>query len=140
MKSNVKTQSGNRIRVMLDGIQVGLIQSVRGSDDYAPEAASGIGDIHAQEHVPTMARHVLNVNAMVLKADNLRQKGIFAANGDAVLKGLVFDFEVFDKDSNQLLRKYVGCSYASGDTEINKHAILMHSGVFNCLDVTGTGI
>lgn len=137
MKQNVKTQSGNRIVVVFDGKQIGLVQSVRANDDYSPEPASGIGDIHVQEYVPTMARHSLSVSAMLLKKGAMMQAGIVMENGDAVLQGLVFDFEVYDKDSGTLLRKYVGCSYASGDLEFSKHAIVMQSAQFNALDVVG---
>jgi len=69
MRQNLKTRTGNRIAVVIDGKQFGLVQSVRASDDYGPEPASGIGDIHAQEFVPTMARHSLSISMMVLKRD-----------------------------------------------------------------------
>ena len=98
MKENLKARSGNRIVVMFDGKQLGLIQSVRMNDDYSPEPASGIGDIHVQEYVPTMARHSLQVQSMVLNKGTLREAGITAENGDAVLQGLVFDIEVYSKD------------------------------------------
>lgn len=135
---NLKTRSGNRIVVTFDGKQIGLVQSVRMSDDYSPEPASGIGDIHVQEYVPTMARHNLSVSTMVLNAGSMRDAGIAVENGDAALQGLVFDIEVYDKDTGSLLRKYKGCSYASGDLEVSKHAIVMSSGTFNALDVVGT--
>lgn len=137
-QQNLKTRSGNRLVVVLDGKQVGLVQSVRMSDDYSPEPASGIGDIHVQEYVPTMARHTLSVSNMVLNRGSLREAGIAPENGDAVLQGLVFDIEVYSRDDGALLRKYVGCSYASGDVDITKHAIVMASATFNALDVTGT--
>ena len=137
---NLKTRSGNRIVVTFDGKQIGLVQSVRMNDDYAPEPASGIGDIHVQEYVPTMARHSLSVSAMVLNTGSLRDAGIAMENGDAVLQGLVFDIEVFSKDDGTLLRKYMGCSYASGDVEVQKHAIVMTNATLNALDVSGTGV
>jgi hypothetical protein len=137
-QTNLKTRSGNRIVVVFDGKQIGLVQSVRASDDYAPEPASGIGDIHVQEYVPTMARHSLSVSTMVLNQGSMLAAGIAMENGDAVLQGLVFDIEVYSKDDGTLLRKYVGCSYASGDLEVSKHAIVMSSGTFNALDVVGT--
>jgi hypothetical protein len=140
MKSNLKTRTGNRIAVVLDGKQVGLLQSVRSNDDYSPEPASGIGDIHAQEYVPTMARHSLSVSAMVLNKGSLIKAGVAMENGDGVLQGLVFDFEMFDKDDGTLLRKYLGCSYASGDIDVSKHAIVMQSAQFNALDVVGAQI
>lgn len=136
---NLKTRSGNRIVVVFDGKQIGLVQSVRMSDDYSPEPASGIGDIHVQEYVPSMARHSLSVSSMLLNRGSMLEAGIAAENGDAMLQGLVFDIEVYSKDDGTLLRKYVGCSYASGDLEISKHAIVMSSGTFNALDVSGTG-
>lgn len=137
MKTNVKVRSGNRIAVLFDGKEVGLLQSVSASDDYSPEPASGIGDIHAQEYVPTMARHSLNVSTMLLKKGALMEADIAMENGDAMLQGLVFDFEIYSKDDGTLLRKYIGCSYASGSLEVNKHAIIMQSGMFNCLNVSG---
>ena len=139
MKQNLKVRSGNRIVVLFDGRQVGMVRSVRASDDYSPDPASGIGDIHVQEYVPTMARHTLSVSNMVLIKDNMQSVGITPENGDAVLQGLVFDLEVYSKDDGKLLRKHVGVSYASGDIDIQAHQIVVSSGLFNALDVTGTG-
>lgn len=138
MRQNLKTRSSNRIAVVFDGKQVGLIQNVSANDDYSPEPASGIGDIHVQEYVPTMARHTLSVSAMMLNRGALLEAGIAAENGDAMLRGLVFDFEVYSKDDGTLLRKYVGCSYASGSIDIQKHQIAVQSAQFNALDVVGT--
>lgn len=137
--TNLQTQSGNRIIVTLNNIPVGLLQSVRMNDDYSPEMASGIGDIHAVEYVPTAARHTLSVTNMVLRVKRLVDQGIVPDNGDAVLLGIVFNIEALSKDDGSLVRKYLNCSYASGDLEINKHAIIMQSGVFNCLDTTSVG-
>lgn len=138
--TNLKVRSGNRVVVKLDGKDVGLIQSVRMSDDYSPEPASGIGDIHVAEYVPTMARHSLSISNMVLFVGAMREAGLSALDGDDVLKGKVFDIVVFSKDDGSELRKYMGCSYASGDVEVNKHAILMSNGMFNALNVSGTGL
>ena len=137
-RENLKVRSGNRIVAVFDGKQVGLIQSVSANDDYSPEPASGIGDIHVAEYVPTMARHSLSVSAMLLNKGAMLQAGLVPENGEAMLQGLVFDFEVYSKDDGTLLRKYIGCSYASGSIEVQKHAIVMQSAQFNALDVTGT--
>lgn len=140
MRQNTQTRSGNRIVALFDGKQVGLVQSISMNDDYAPDAASGIGDIHVQEYVPTMARHSLSVGTMVLKRSSLMKLGIAAENGDAVLQGLVFDFETYDKDTGELLRKYVGCSFASGTTDVTKHAIVTSNAQFLALDVVGADL
>lgn len=125
---------------MFDDKQVGALQSVRANDDYSPEPVSGIGDIHVQEHVPTVARHSISVSQMVLKKKSLREVGIAVENGDGAMQGLVFDIVHFDKDTGEILRKYVGCTFASGDIEVSKHAIVMSSAQFLALDATGTGI
>lgn len=138
-QKNLKTRSGNRIVVMYDGKQIGLIQSIRMNDDYGPEPASGIGDIHVQEYVPTMARHSLNVSYMVLNKGSMRAAGIASLNGDDILKGLVFNIEVISKDDGSRLRVYTGCSYSGGDLDISKHSIVMANANFNALDVIGTG-
>ena len=135
---NLKTRTGNLIVPTFGGVQIGLIQSVRMNDDYSPEPASGIGDIHVQEWVPTMARHNISIQAMVLNVGEMISAGVAAENGDAMLLGLVFDIVVSD-NTGALLRKYVGCSYASGDIEVSKHAIVMQAGQFNALDTQGTG-
>jgi hypothetical protein len=138
MEQNLKTRSGNRVLAMFDGKQIGLIQSIRASDDYGPEAASGIGDIHVQEYVPSQARHNLTVSQMVLNKGGMRKAGITVENGDAVLNGLVFDIVIADKDTGEVLCKYMGCSYASGSTDISKHAIVMADAQFNALNRQGT--
>lgn len=138
--TNLKARTGNRIIVQFDGIQVGLIQSVRMSDDYGPEPASGIGDIHVQEYVPTMARHSISVSQMVLFKENMREAGLTAVDGDDVLAGKVFDIVILSKDDGTELRKYMGCSYASGDVDVSKHAIVMANAQFNALNVTGSGL
>lgn len=129
--------SGNIIMAMFDGKQIGLIQNIGMNDDYGPEPASGIGDIHVAEYVPTMARHTLNVTGMLLRRGAMLEAGIIMENGDAVLQGLVFDIVVANKDSGEILRRYRGCSYASGSLDVQKHSIVMQSGQFNALDVGG---
>lgn len=138
MKTNIKVRSGNRIVVLYDGKPVGMVQSIRMNDSMALEAASGIGDIHVQEHVPTVANHSLSVSMMVLVKGSMREAGILTENGDDALLGKVFDIEVFDKDSGELLRKYTGCSYDSGDLDVSAHRITMSSAQFKALNVTGT--
>lgn len=140
MKQNRNVRSGNQIKVFFDGKQVGLVQSISANDDYAPEPASGIGDIHVQEYVPTMARHSLSISKMLLNKADLSAAGIWPENGDAVLQGYVFDIEQYDNLTGDLIRKYTGVSYASGSIEVTKHAIVTANAQFNALDVSGTGI
>ncbi len=138
METNIQMLSGNRMKVELDGKEIGLIQNWRPNDSYGLDPASGIGDIHVIEHVPTMARHTFSVEWMMLNANNAYQQGIIPENGDAALKGLVFDAVAYAKDDDQrILRKYLKCSYDSGSINISKHAILVTDATFNALDVIG---
>ncbi|AZF90218.1 MAG: hypothetical protein BPH100C_155 [Phage 5P_2] len=74
-RNNVQTHTGNRVVVRFDGKIIGLAQNVRGSDDYALDPASGIGDIHVQEYVPTVARHTVTAGFMALKKRQLALAG-----------------------------------------------------------------
>lgn len=139
-KVNLKVRSANRVAVVLDGKQVGAMQSVRMSDDYGLEGVYGIGDIDPVEHVPSAARYSLSVSNVVLRKESLRSLGLVPENGAGALQGVVFDIEVYDKDTGELLRKYGGCSYASGDVDVSKNAIIMSSAQFMALTVTGTGV
>lgn len=137
---NLKVKSGNRYLVVMDGAVIGMCQSVDLRDDYSPEPASGIGDIHVQEYVPTMARHTVTVDEMVLREENMRSLGLTLQNGDEALFGLVFDIIVASKDDDSgVMRKYIGCSYASGSVQVRKHAIVVSNATFNALDVVGVG-
>ena len=144
---NIKVRSGNRIVIEFGGVEVGLLQDLRCNDDYAPEPASGVGDIHVQEYVPTMARHTVTTSQAVLRAGTLRELGATLENGDDALKGMVFDIVIYDKGGSlvqgqggRYIRKYLSCSFASGDVEIRKHAILLTNATFNALDTTGTAV
>ena len=136
---NQNVRSGNNIIITLDGHQVGVMKSLSCNDDYSPEPVTGIGDIHVQEHVPTVARHSLSASVVVLKTKSLRQLGVAAINGDWMLQGLVFDIVMFDKQNGTVLRKYMGCTYASGSMDVSANAIVMESASFMALDVSGQG-
>lgn len=134
MKQNIQVHTGNRIAVIFDGKAIGAVTSVRGNFDLSPEPVTGIGDINVIEHAPTLARHSISVSQMVLKKENMMNAGISTENGDAALRGLVFDIEVYDKDNGKLLRKWTGVSYASGDIDVSANRITVTSGQFNALD------
>lgn len=161
---NAQARTGNRIKILIAGAEVGAIQSLDPSDDYAPEPVSGIGDIHVIEYAPSMARHTLSVETMVLSRNSLQQLGISLENGDDALRGVTFDIVItgekppvtqtgqanqnnFSPDINQgvvapldALRTYTGCSIASGSMQIRKHAIIVSNAQINALDVKGNSL
>jgi hypothetical protein len=159
-RSNLKTYSGNRIAVEFDGQVIGLVQSLRLSDSYGLEDASGIGDIHVIEHVPSKAVHTVSVTNMTLFTGNMRDLGIAYENGDQALEGMIFDIVVYgdtaagsadnvaaggvtvaqQAPTGAAIRTIVGCSFDSGDVDITAHRIVVQSGQFKAIDVVGTGI
>lgn len=138
--TNLKVRSGNRTVVSFDGQDIGLVQNVRMSDDYGHEPAYGIGDAEPQEHVPGAASYSLSVSKMVLLKDLVRSAGIFAENSADVLKGRVIEITQYGKDENDVLRKYSGCTYVSGDVEVQANRIVTSSAQFKALTVSGTGL
>lgn len=137
--SNVQTFTGNRAVVELDGKRVGLAQSVRTNDSYGLESASGIGDIHTVEWVPTRANHTVSVGTMTLLKANLMSLGLVPENGDDALKGMVFDIVIYSRDTGQALRAYRKLSFDSGDMDVSAHRIVTRNAQFKAIDVTGTG-
>jgi len=136
-RANART--GNRVIVKLDGTTVGMAQSCRSSDGYGMEGASGIGDIHVQEFVATVANHTLSLTQLKFKNASLQGAGLIPENGDAALKGVEFDILIQDKDDGSVLRKYIGCVFDSGDIDVQKHQIVSGTAQFKARDVQGVG-
>src|SRR5579872_6173055 len=130
--TNLQARSGNKIFVKFNNTTVGLCQDIRFTEDYGPTEASGIGNIHVQEWVPTMARYQISTRFMLLNTQSMYNAGIAPVDGNTTLQGIVIDIEVIDSGTGITLRKYVGCSYASGDVQITKHQIVITSAAFNC--------
>jgi hypothetical protein len=137
---NLRARSGNTVFIKFDGKSIGLCKSVRASDDYSPEPVSGIGDIHIAEYVPTVARHTLSVSSMMLLEGAMRDMGITPENADDMLVGKVFDISVVSNADGSELRKYMGCSYASGDVEVQANQVVVYNAQFNALNVSGYGM
>src|SRR5271156_1686063 len=89
--------TGNEVTLYLNGVEVDLVQNLRGTDDYGFEPASGIGDIHAFEYVPTMARHSIAISKFALRKETAVTAGIIQENGDAALANAPIEIEIFSK-------------------------------------------
>lgn len=133
--TNVKVQTGNRIFIRINDKDVGMLQSLRSSDDFGMQETSEIGNINVIEYVPSLARHTVTASVVQLKRESLERLGIASARGQDALKGVVFDIVIMDRDANRMLKTYKSCSYASGDAEVTKHAVVMRNATFLALDV-----
>jgi hypothetical protein len=133
--ANLKVRTGNKITVKIDGKDVGLIQSIRSTDNYGLEPAYTIGEIDAQEYVPTLEVHSLSVQTLVLYTGSLLQAGVTIKDGQNALEGLIFDIIITDKQDNKV-RTYTGCSYDSGEIEISTNKIVSASCQFKAIGVS----
>lgn len=138
--TNVKTHSGNRVSIQFDGIEVGLVETLQMDDDYGHEPVSGIGDARAEEHVPGMARYSLQASNVVLKRRNLRQAAIVPDGHEQVLRGLVFDIVVMDKDTNRVIAKYLKCTCTRSSISIQKHVPIRGNASFMAIERTGSDL
>ena len=152
---NVIVRSSNRFTILMGGVAVGLLQDLRCQDDYSPEPASGIGSISVYEYVPTLARYTISTSQACMFIGSLRRIGVSFENGEDALKGMTFTIEVYDRTTDStvsegstspvtiaaesgtttLLRRYEKCSFASGDVEIRKNAIIVTSATINACSV-----
>jgi hypothetical protein len=137
---NRTIRSGNLVYIYLDGIKVGAAQDATIEFDIAPEPVYGIGDIDPIEHVPTRATYRVSVTQAVLEYNSLLAMGVIPENGDVALIGKVFDFVKVDRLTNKVIRKYVGCSYASGQIATRANGNLTCSGQFVALGAQGTNL
>ena len=135
-RTNIKTHSGNKTLIRLDGKAVGLIQDLTANENYNLEAASGIGDIEVQEHVPTVASYTLTMSQMTLVDKTLISEGLHPEDAQETLEGKVFDIEMY-ADNGQLLRKYTDCTFESGDFRFAKHQITINNAVYKGLSTKG---
>ena len=136
--STVGTMTGNKIIITIDGKKVGMIQSLRASDDYGMQEVSQIGDIHVKEWVPSIARHTLTAAVVQLSTESLEAMNIAPKNGDDVMLGLVFDIIATKAAApNTVLFTYKSCSFAAGDIEITKHQIVARNATIMALDRSG---
>lgn len=137
---NRNVRSGNLVYVYLDGQQIGAAQNASMDMDFAPEPIYGIGDIDPIENVPTRASYRVNVTQAVLDRQSLLARGLIPENGEAALQGLVMDFVKVDRLTGQVLRKYIGCSYASGQISTRTNGHLEITGQFNALGAQGVDL
>lgn len=137
---NRNIRSGNLTYVYLDGQQIGAAQDVTMDFDLAPEPVYGIGDIDPIENVPTRASYRVSVTQAVLERKSLLALGLIPENGDAALQGLVMDFIKVDRITGAVIRKYIGCSYASGQISTRASGNLSVTGQFMALGAQGVGL
>lgn len=129
--------TGNEVYVFFNNTRLDLVQSFRATDDYGFEPASGIGDIHVTEYVPTLARHAISISRFVLKRDTAVSLGIIQENGASALVNTPFDITVISKKTGAMLRKYLKSINNSGDIGLSAHRVIVTDANFVAIDASG---
>jgi len=135
MATNQLIQSANSAVLIFNNKLLGTLQTVRFNEDYAVQPYYGIGTIDPIENVPGAAKYTVTANMLQLKNDDLVKNGIQPATSADVLTGSVFDILLLDKDSRQVVQKALGCTFASGDTEIQTNRVITHNITFMALAI-----
>ena len=124
---------------------VGLGQTATVSQDAGLQAASGIGDNRVKQWVPGMATVTVEVQDMALNSQSYEALGAAPTSSLLDLLTMVpFDIQILDQSvaadgtySVTPIKQIQSCIYASGSTNINKHAPVTVNATFNGLDVSG---
>lgn len=136
---NTQVYTGNVVEVSFDGVVVGMLQSLRASEDLGLQEVSGVGSALAQEYVPSLVRYTLTASFLQMRTqsvENISGKRIASRTGGNALDGLVFDIIVRKKDGT-MLKRFINAAYGSGDVEVTKHAIVGRNVTFMALDSDG---
>lgn len=133
--------SGNLVRILFGGLEVGLMQSVSFSEEYGTEPVYAIGDADAVEYVPGNSKYSCRAEWILLRSKALTKVGIILENSTEILKGLLFTIEVFEKAGDPTtMRKYTGVSMASTEFTITKGQALSRNATFNILSAQGNNV
>lgn len=130
------TISGNDVNVFIDDQPLDLVQTIRGTEGFGHEPASGIGDIRIREYVPSVARYTVTFSRMVLSAEKLMALGIMPETARDAMRGKTFTISVFSK-SGPLMRKWIDAVYDGGDMNVSAHRIVISDATFLATDAGG---
>lgn len=101
--------TGNTVLLKVKGVVVGRAQSLDGRRSFGTEGVYEIGSIMPQEHVNQRYEGTVQLERFLIRKDDLAQVDM-AALGEEILQKDIIDIEVIDKDSEQPIRVYRGCT------------------------------
>lgn len=131
-EANQTVHSGNTVIIKARGQVVGRAQSVDGRRSFGTEGVYEIGSIMPQEHVELRYEGSIAVDRFLLRKSDLAAAGL-AALGEEVLTHDILDFEVIDKNTNQTVRVYRGCTVVDYSETFRVNAISGENATFSYL-------
>ena len=124
--------TGNTVLLKVKGVVVGRAQSLDGRRSFGTEGVYEIGSIMPQEHVNQRYEGSVTLDRFLIRRDDLA-KVEMAALGEEILKTNVIDIEVIDKDTNEAVRVYRGCTCADYSENFRVGAISGENATFQYL-------
>lgn len=123
----------NLFRVLIDGKEFHLLQSIRLNQNNNLSEVSGIGDAKPWEFAPGLIQHRFTLNGFFLR-QNEPFRGIVPRNADEAMSGGTFTIEIFDKVTGQLMRRLEEAKANDGEFSADAHRLYMKGATFFARD------
>lgn len=101
--------AGHTIRLKINGVEVGRAQSVNGRRSFGTENQYEIGSIEPQESVALRIEGTVTLEKYRIRKKSLAELGL-SSYGVGILNMDVFDIEVTDKYTNDIVIVYRKCT------------------------------
>lgn len=125
--------TGNIIKLMIGGKEVGLGQTLDGRRSFGTEPVHGIGNFMPVEHVQLRYEGTVTLDRFFLRNADLRSLGL-AALGVEILNLGIIDILVVDNVSNKVIRQYIGCTLSDYTETVRANAIAGENATWRYLD------
>lgn len=131
--------SGHTIKILIDGQEVGRIQSGDGRRSFGQEGVYEIGSIMPQEHVATRYEGSFTVDRFYMRKKDLKSIGL-ASLGEEILNMDVLDISIIDNYTGDTVRVYTGCSIQDYSETFRVNAISGENATFVYLEANDGSI
>lgn len=143
---NQTVHAGHTIKLKINGMEVGRVQSIEGRRSFGQEPVFEIGSIMPQEHVPLRYEGSINLSKYLIRKKSLADLGL-SSLAEGILNIDVIDVEITDRYTGNIVIVYQGCSQNSCTEDFRVGAISgqnaewvylrAHNGVPEVVDTSG---
>lgn len=123
----------NTTRVLLNGKEFHLVQSLRLTQNNNLTEVSGIGDAKPWEFAVGLVQHRFTLNGFFLR-QNEPFNGIVPRNADEAMSFGPINIEIFDKVTGQRLRRLEEAKCSDGEFSMDAHRVYMKGVTFMARD------
>jgi len=131
---NQTVHAGHSIYLRMGGQIIGRVQGLNARTSFGTEGVYEIGSIMPQEHIPLRFECTITANKYLIKKKSLVAIGITSVAEDILTKE-IFDIVVQDKQTDEVVRVYVGVTQVDGNSNAQANQIVGEDATFVCLEV-----